>query len=92
MAPTFIKPTTMLPVPEMETGLPAACLPVILTVIAAILLGWAVRRSDTAVAGCPSHAGVRPAPLALWIRAGAASGNGIVPGLAVCVRRRYPHP
>ena len=42
MAPTFIKPTTMLPVPEMETGLPAACLPVILTVIAAILLGWAV--------------------------------------------------
>ena len=42
MAPTFIKPTTMLPVPEMETGLPAACLPVILTVLAAILLGWAV--------------------------------------------------
>lgn len=42
MAPTFIKPTTMLPVPEMEMGLPAACLPVILTIIAAVLLGWVV--------------------------------------------------
>ena len=42
MAPTFINPTTMLPVPEMEMGLPAACLPVILTIIAAVLLGWVV--------------------------------------------------
>lgn len=42
MAPTFIEPAAVLPVPEMETGLPAACLPVILTVIAAILLGWVV--------------------------------------------------
>ena len=43
MAPIFIEPRpTTLPMPDMETKLLASCLPVLLTMIGAVLLGWVV--------------------------------------------------
>ena len=91
MAPTFIKPTTMLPVPEMETGLPAACLPVILTVIAAILLGWAV----AAVFRKQYGGAIQPWLVALPMLASAlllwryGFGSELLQGMVLCLALLY---
>lgn len=94
MAPTFIKPTTMLPVPEMETGLPAACLPVILTVIAAILLGWAV----AAVFRKQYGGAIQPWLVALPMLASAlllwryGFGPELLQGMVLCLALLYASP
>lgn len=91
MAPTFIEPTTMLPVPEMETGLPAACLPVILTIIAAVLLGWVV----AAIFRKQYGGAIQPWLVALPMLASAlllwryGSGSELLQGMVLCLALLY---